>query len=181
MNTLVTKIILLHDQNHQVSKDCGIALKKNIFIMNLLAPVSDIMSKNLITVRPDDKLKKVEDIFQEHKVHHILVAEDEQLVGLISKSDYLFFKRGYNDDSRDDKYDLFRLKVHKVSEIMTTGIAKLEAKDKINVAIEIFKENLFHAIPIVSEGKLVGIVTTFDVIKHLAEDRKIYKEYPKSK
>lgn len=148
--------------------------------MNLLAPISDIMSRDLIKVKPDDKLKKVEELFNNHHIHHILVANDDnELVGIVSKSDYLFFKRGYNDDPRDDKYDQFRLKVHTVSEIMTVGIAKLEIKDKVNVAIEVFKENLFHAIPILEDNKLVGIVTTFDLIKHLAEDNQVVKEYPK--
>lgn len=148
--------------------------------MNLLAPVSTIMSTDLIVVHEDDKLKKVEKLFNEQKVHHLLVIEDEKLVGIVSKSDYLFFKRGYNNDPIDDEYDLYRLKVHKVSEIMTTGIAKLDVNDKINIALEIFKENLFHAIPIMDNGKLVGIVTTFDLIKRLADDKRIYKEYPKA-
>ena len=148
--------------------------------MNLLAPVSSIMTTELIVVRKDDKLKKVEDLFKKEKVHHLLVTEGEKLIGIVSKSDYLFFKRGYNNDPIDDEYDLYRLKVHTVSEIMTTGIAKLDVNDRINVALEIFKENLFHAIPITDNGRLVGIVTTFDLIKRLADDEKIYKEYPKA-
>jgi acetoin utilization protein AcuB len=47
---------------------------------------------------------------------------------------------------------------------MTKGLAVLESNDRIGVAIEIFKENLFHAIPIVDDEELKGIVTTFDLI-----------------
>ncbi len=147
--------------------------------MNLLAPVSTIMTTDLITISPHDTIKKVEDQFSKKLVHHIPVELDGKLVGMVSKSDFLYFKRGYTEDSIEDRWDSFRLRTHMVSEIMTTKLAKLEPEDKINVAIEIFKENIFHAIPIVKDGFLVGIITTADIIKHLADDKTTTKEYSK--
>jgi len=38
----------------------------------------------------------------------------------------------------------------------------------VHEALEIFKENIFHAIPIVDNGRLVGILTTYDIISQLA-------------
>ena len=64
-----------------------------------------------------------------------------------------------------------RLKNYCAEDIMTSGIAKLTSTDRIAVALEIFKENLFHAIPIVDENELVGIITTYDIIKALAEKK----------
>ncbi len=138
--------------------------------MDLLAPVSTLMSENLISVEREDTIKEVEQLFKNHRIHHIPVVEDEKLVGIVSKSDYLFFKRGFNDQSTDNRIDEFRMKTHKVEDIMTKGIAKLEPHERIGVAVEVFKENLFHAIPIVKEGKLVGIITTFDIIRKLSEE-----------
>lgn len=145
--------------------------------MNLLAPVTSIMQKNIITLQPNDTIKKAEDIFKAHKIHHIPIIENEMLIGMLSKSDFLFFKRGFNQDRTEEKWDLFRLKSHQVSEIMTTKLAKLEPTDKINVAIEVFKENLFHALPVVEDNRIVGIITTYDIIKHLADDKDTVKEY----
>lgn len=143
--------------------------------MNILDPVSTIMTSNVTTVSPEDSMSKVEDIFQNEKFHHLPVIWDGHLVGMVSKSDYLFFKRGFNDNSSDARIDKLRLKSHKVKEFMTSGLAHLEPSDKINVALEVFKENLFHAIPVVENGKLVGLVTTLDIIKQLAETgEKIY-------
>ena len=55
---------------------------------------------------------------------------------------------------------------------MTKGLAKLTPDQRINVALEIFMENRFHAIPVLDEasGELVGIITTFDIIKALATE-----------
>ena len=138
--------------------------------MDLLAPVSSMMTTEVKTVEPEDTMKKVEQVFRENRIHHLPVVEEGKLLGIVSKSDYLFFKRGFNDQTTDNRIDEFRLKTRKVKDIMTKGIAKLETADRIGVALEIFKENLFHAIPIVDDGKLVGIITTFDIIKKLSEE-----------
>lgn len=139
--------------------------------MDLLAPVSTIMSGDLISVGPEDTIKRVEQLFKEHRIHHLPVTVDGALVGIVSKSDYLFFKRGFNDETTDNRIDDFRLKTRKVKDIMTKGIARLEPSDRIGVAVEVFKENLFHAIPVVENDKLVGMVTTFDIIRKLSEDK----------
>jgi len=145
--------------------------------MNLLATVQTIMSTDLITIKKDDTLKMVEDIFRKNKIHHIPVLEGQKLVGIVSKSDYLFFKRGFNDQKEDNRIDLFRLKTHKASEIMTEGLATLDFDQKINVALEIFKENLFHAIPILKDNQLVGMLTTYDIINNLALDKEAFNQY----
>ena len=136
--------------------------------MNLLDPVSKIMTKNVKTVEPEDTMKKVEEIFKKEIFHHLPVLWQGNLVGMLSKTDYLFFKRGFNDDTSDERIDAFRMKTRKVKDLMTSGLAYLEPTDKINVALEVFKENLFHAIPVIDNGKLVGIISTFDIIDELS-------------
>ena len=136
--------------------------------MNILDPVSTIMTTNVVTVSPEDTMKKVEEIFTKEKFHHLPVVWDGHLVGMVSKSDYLFFKRGFNDDTSDARVDLLRLKTRKVKDFMTSGLAHLEPTDRINVALEVFKENMFHAIPIVENGQLKGMLTTFDIINQIS-------------
>lgn len=145
--------------------------------MNLLDPVEKIMSRNLVVIAEEEPLLHVEKIFEHHNIHHIPVVKNSKLIGIVSKSDFLFFKRGFNDHSTDVRIDLFRLKTHIVKDIMTTGVATLNFDERINVALEIFKENLFHAIPIMDENKLVGILSTYDIINRLAEDREATNTY----
>ena len=145
--------------------------------MNLLDPVSSIMTVNPIRLSPSDPLVKVKAVFESNNIHHIPVVDEGKLIGIISKSDFLFFKRGFNNTNVIRKMEEIRLNNYVVKDIMTKGLAKLAPTDKINVALEIFTKNIFHAIPIVDGERLVGILTTHDVIKKLSEDKIAISEY----
>lgn len=145
--------------------------------MNLLRPVSDIMTTNLLTLSPSSSIAEAAKIFKAKRIHHIPVVEVDELVGIVSKSDFLFFQRGFLNTSGDNKLEEVRMNNYDVKQIMTTGIAKLEPTDRINVVLEIFKVNKFHALPVVDGKKLVGIVTTFDIINMLASDGEATSQY----
>lgn len=125
-------------------------------------PVSSIMSTKLVTVEPTDTLAKVKQIFSAKRIHHLPVVVGSKLVGIITTADLLYLNRPFDD------YDNIR-----VEEVMTRRIATLEPDEKVGAAAEIFLENLFHAVPVVKDDALVGIVTTFDVLKY-----EFKKEYP---
>ena len=147
--------------------------------MDFTAPISTIMTRKLITVAPGDRLTSVKEIFSQERIHHVLVVRHTKLVGIISKTDFVHFLRGINTPY-DKLIEESRLHNYKVEDIMTTGIATLESTDRINVALQVFSENLFHAIPIVDGGEVVGILSTFDFIKKLVEEdnaRITSKEY----
>lgn len=137
--------------------------------------ISELMTTRLLTVSPEDNLTVVQEAFANKRIHHLPVARLGKLVGIISKSDFLYFINGasskYKGEQSVDSDEKARLEHFKASEIMTTGIASLNPDHRLDVAIEIFKENILHAIPIVEgDNELVGIITTHDIIKWLAAD-----------
>ncbi len=130
------------------------------------------MSTQLITVSPNDDLLSVKEIFDKHNIHHVPVVRFKEIVGIISKTDFLSFLMGDRIMSTEGAHSLeARLKAHRAEEIMTRGLAKLEPDDRINVALELFKLNRFHAIPVVENGELVGLLTPHDIIVALAEEK----------
>lgn len=147
--------------------------------MNLLAPISTIMTSKVTTVSPDEPLTTIKAIFDERKFHHIPVTKDKKMVGLISKQDFLYFLHGFIDKKDGvNVLGLDALNTAKAEDIMTKGLASLEPDSRINVALEIFKENLFHALPVVDKnGNLAGIITTYDIIRRLSHDPVTLKDY----
>lgn len=128
--------------------------------MNFTAPVSNFMSSKLITLVPGDTIGMAIDLFKQHHIHHILVVRHTKLVGILSTFDV-------NLSAQNDGSFLQT----KVEDVMTTGIATLSSTDRLNVAIQLFSENLFHAIPVVDNDEVVGILTTLDIMRALsAED-----------
>lgn len=139
--------------------------------MNILAPVKTIMSTKLLTVNPEDKLSRIQELFDQHNIHHLPVVRFKELVGLVSKTDFLHFIRGFNQNEEDRFVNEARMRAYTAQDIMTTGLAKLNPNDRINVALELFMVNRFHAIPIVAENNdLMGILTTFDIIKAVSQE-----------
>ena len=128
-------------------------------------PISSIMSTEIISFSPDDKLSDVLESFKSHKIHHVPIVDGTgKLVGLITTSDLLWLNRSFDD------YSSIR-----VGDVMSTKLARLGPDSKVGTAAEIFLKNWFHALPIVDDNDtLVGIVTTFDVLMY-----EYKKEYPK--
>jgi len=125
-------------------------------------PLSTIMTRHVITASPDDKLSVAREIFKENRVHHLPIVHGTKLLGILTTYD--IFKLV----ERNEDFDRIN-----IGDVMTKHVATLEPEDKIGSAAELFLENLFHAVPIVKDGELKGIVTSFDVIKY-----EFHKEYP---
>jgi acetoin utilization protein AcuB len=128
------------------------------------------MTSQLITVSPKDTMMKVKEIFDIHRIHHIPVVKVGKIVGMISKGDILQFASGLHHSAYDSVRETSRLENYCAEDIMTKGLAKLDVDDRINVAIEVFRENLFHALPVMRNNELAGIVTTFDIIRMLSDE-----------
>ena len=140
--------------------------------MNIQAPISSIMTTDLMVVQSEDKVVIVRDIMDINEIHHVPVVNFNKLVGLISKSDLLHFLKGMNYNSYQDLMNDVRLKNYTAEEIMTEDLECLQPEDSIEKALELFQKNRFHAIPIVKDDdSLVGIITTFDIINLLLEKK----------
>jgi len=149
--------------------------------MNKTMEVSQLMTKKVFFVRPDDTMDKVNDIFRLNNIHHIPVVEEGgKVIGIISQSDYFRILHGFTlfKSAKTEEYNDAMSRSLLVSEVMTTQVAKLSPNDTLDVAMGFFRENLFHAMPVVDEeGKLVGILSTFDLLNY-AFQAEVFLEKP---
>jgi len=123
--------------------------------------VKTIMTKNLITVKLNDTLEVINRLFNENKIHHLpVVSNGERLVGIISKDDLLRLAAVVTKFSEKEFTNIT------AADIMTRNVVKLESEDTIGLAADLVMSNDFHALPIVSQDKIIGIITTHDIIKY---------------
>ncbi|MBL7872958.1 MAG: CBS domain-containing protein [Cyclobacteriaceae bacterium] len=134
-------------------------------------PVSSIMSKNVQVVNIDDKLDHVTEVIRKYGIRHVPVVKDQQLVGIISKTDInrLTFSSLFTGQEGSDEavFELLN-----ISQVMSHKPRVVRADESIRDIAEILAVEEFHALPVVDPAdgtKLVGIVTTTDVIRYMLE------------
>ena len=141
---------------------------KNTIIMRQRVPVSQIMSKELVTLTPDQSLYEAERLFKKHHIRHIPVVEGDKLIGIVSYSDLLRISFADMTDGEEEVtsvvYDMYT-----IPQIMAKTPLTVTADTSIKEVAEILAAQSFHSIPVVDNGKLVGLVTTTDLIKYLLE------------
>jgi Mg/Co/Ni transporter MgtE len=136
--------------------------------MQNTTPISKIMTRKPATVAPADHLETVQEIFEKFGFHHVPVVEDGHLVGIVSYTDYLRVIQEVYGNTQEQKRNEHLLKAIQVKEVMTDHPVCLAPTDTVEDALRIFKTNHFHAIPVIEKNqKLVGILSTFDLIKVL--------------
>lgn len=135
-------------------------MKKNV-------PVSEIMSKNIIKLNLSDELTKAEELFKKHKIRHIPVVSDNNIVGMLSYTDLLRVSYADAVEEEADNVESIVFNMFTVRQVMAKEIIIISPATTIKETAEILSNKEFHALP-VCEGKvLVGIVTTTDLIKYL--------------
>jgi len=137
-----------------------------IELLNL--KVKDIMTTNVISVQENDTMQMVCDIIKTSNIHHIPVVDDDnKLKGIISKEDVALLQDwATNLDLRSSKrYNAQVLSSQTAGERMTKQVAKVSPDDTLEICADIFKENLFHCLPVLDDGELVGLITTYDLIR----------------
>ena len=124
--------------------------------------VVEVMTKNVVCVTPDQYILDVKHIYEKKDFHHhIPVEEDGKLVGMVSLVDFMYniAGAGIRDDS--PVYKEF-----KVKDIMTQDPFFMNTSTSIEDVAKVLMEGRYRAIPILEDKKIVGIVSTADVIKH---------------
>lgn len=130
--------------------------------------LSKVMSKNLITLEMDDDLGKAKAIFDQHKIHHILITNDNELVGVVTDRDiykHLSPTIGTKNESPRDN-SMLQKKLHL---IMSRNLTTAREESSLNEAVLLFYDNHISCLPIVNEKMHpIGIISWRDILKVIA-------------
>ena len=131
-------------------------------------PIFNLMTKNLITLNLSDSLYTAEKRLKTNHIRHIPVVDGEALIGLLSLSDLkrISFIDAYNQEGTVDTaiYNMLSIKDLMIKEPIT-----VDSKATILEVSKLFANTEFHSLPVVDEGKLVGIITTTDLLHYFID------------
>ena len=113
--------------------------------------VKDVMErKKILIAPPDTTVSKAARLMEERNVGAIMVVENERLVGIFTERDAVFrvIARG-----RD-------VKTTRLAEVMTAGPLTVDPDKSFGYALLMMQQNGFRHVPVVVDGKPVGIVSS---------------------
>lgn len=132
-------------------------------------PVSTIMSKHLIALNRSDDLEYAEMLFKRHKIRHIPVVSGEVIVGILSYTDLLRISFADAVDESESEVDTLVYNMFTIDQVMAKNVVTVNSQTSIKEVAKILARREFHALPVVDDGILVGMVTTTDLINYLID------------
>ncbi len=135
--------------------------------MKKRTPVSKIMSTDIQSVNLTQSLREVDTVIKDEHIRHVPVVSGEEVIGMLSKTDLQkisFVNTVDGDGLTTAMYDSLS-----IDQVMTKDVTTVQQDDTILDVATILSKNEFHALPVTDEGKLVGIVTTTDLVKYLID------------
>jgi CBS domain-containing protein len=140
--------------------------------------VEDVMSADVVTVGPEAPLKAVAEQLIEHRISGLPVVDDQgEVVGVISEADLLVKEGGSTPrrpgliawllDSSDPREQL-KLEARVAGEAMTSPAITVAPYRSIAVAAQTMLDQGINRLPVVRDGRLVGIVSRADLVRAFA-------------
>jgi acetoin utilization protein AcuB len=119
--------------------------------------VRDVMVTNPVTVRPHETARHAYQLMRDHRFRHLPVVEDGQLVGILS--------------DRDLRPVLLSptLARARVGELMSENLTTVGPEALVEEAASLLVVKKIGCLPVVADGRLVGIVTETDLLGVLVE------------
>ena len=134
--------------------------------------VGDIMTRFPVTISPDTNLLECAKKMVRKRVGSLLIVDKKKLVGFLSRRDILWAL------IKKSKEDLSKIRAVDVS---PKKIATIKPNLTVNETIKKMNKSKFDKLPVINEGKLVGIITAKDILNFKPEFYPELGEYAKIK
>ncbi|MGI2065502.1 CBS domain-containing protein [Shewanella sp. MF08487] len=130
--------------------------------------VADIMSTRIVTIEMDDRLNVVKDIFEQANFHHLLVVDNSKLEGVLSERDLLRAISPHIGSIGETVKDLETLQ-KRVHQVMTRNPITVAPTVCLDTAAHLILEHNIGCLPVLDNGRLVGIITWKDLLRAYSE------------
>lgn len=116
--------------------------------------VRDVMNPQVIVAKSSVTVKEAAELMAQMRIGCLIVIDDEKLLGIVTESDIIGKIVAKNRDP--EKITL--------RDIMTGKVISVSSDKSLNEAADMMVENKIKRLPVVDNGKLVGIITATDMI-----------------
>jgi CBS domain-containing protein len=141
--------------------------------------VQDVMTTEVVSVLPGATLKEAARLLVEHRISGMpIVGSDGTVLGVLSEGDLLIKEQG-EPRSRGrlallidplDASDRAKLDARLAGEAMTSPALTISKHRPVAVAAKLMVESGMNRLPVVEDGKLIGIVTRADLVRAFIRD-----------
>lgn len=130
--------------------------------------VTKVMTGNPVSVSRNEPISAARKLMESKGIHHLPVTDGDHVVGILTANDLLRVSFGEfgNQDSRS--LDALLDHTYKLVDLMNSPTT-VSSSDTVRDAATILATHNFHSLPVVDGEKLVGIVTSSDLINYLLE------------
>jgi CBS domain-containing protein len=132
-------------------------------------PVRLYYNSPVRSVAPEQSLENAKELLELHQISALAVAADEKLLGVITRTDLL--RVGRRQAGRRRGADLLVLPNKPVSDAMTKNPSSVGLEDPISHAAKLMLEARVHRVFVCEKGRLVGVLSTRDVMRAIADKR----------
>lgn len=128
------------------------------------------MTRGVITVHPEEKIIDAFELMEAHDIRHLPVIEADELKGLVTDRDIRLALIPSPLSTPEDEDRVFHLgALTRVHEIMTTDLITVAPNTTIEEAAKLMAHYKIGAVPVVAQGKLVGILSETDILRVFIE------------
>lgn len=118
--------------------------------------VGDIMTKDYVSVKPETTLLECAKIMMKKRVGSLILQEKDILKGIITEKDIIWAL------TKKSQKDLSRIKC---SDISPKKLTTIKPGADLMTAIKLMQKSKFRRLPVVVQGKLVGLLTLKDILR----------------
>ena len=112
-------------------------------------------SQDVVTISPDATVRDLVALLSEHNIGAVVVGTGHEVAGIVSERDVV--RKLHDDDGVLDG---------PVSAIMTTTVRSAQPDQQLDDLMTLMTEHRIRHVPVLTDGRLTGIVSIGDVVKH---------------
>jgi len=128
--------------------------------------VTQIMTGSPVTLKPEDTLDLANDVISLGRIRHIPVVDAGRLVGLLSERDLMGAAASHVFGLKQ-KSKFALLKSVLIRDVMKKRVVTVAPETSIKDAAHLMADKKIGCVPVVSDGAIVGLVTTTDILRYV--------------